>query len=93
MQLLGVGLSATVGQLFLTLAFTHGDPAKVSVVSLTQIPFTLVLDTLVLGHALVPSKLIGVPLIICPTAWLMLRRHSGPHEPLPPEPLETPTPE
>src|SRR5262249_27021598 len=36
-QLIGVGLSATVGQLFLTLAFMHGDPSRVSVVGLTQI--------------------------------------------------------
>src|SRR5205823_5776048 len=72
-QLLGVGLGATIGQLFLTMAFTHGDPAKVSVVGLTQIVFTLLLDSLLLGHPLEATKLIGVPLVIGPTAWLLLR--------------------
>jgi drug/metabolite transporter (DMT)-like permease len=92
-QLLGVGLGATIGQLFLTMAFTHGDPAKVSVVGLTQIVFTLALDALVLGHPPETSKLIGVPLVIGPTAWLMLRGRTPGREALPAEPLETPTPE
>jgi drug/metabolite transporter (DMT)-like permease len=92
-QLLGVGVGATVGQLFLTLAFTHGDPAKVSVVGLTQIVFTLLLDCLVIGNPLATGKLLGVPLVIGPTAWLMLRRTVGHRERLPPEPLELPTPE
>jgi drug/metabolite transporter (DMT)-like permease len=92
-QLLGVGLGATIGQLFLTLAFTHGDPAKVSVVGLTQIVFTLILDALVLGHPPEIANLVGVPLVVAPTAWLMLRRRTGTREPLPQEPLETPTPE
>jgi len=92
-QLAGVGLSATVGQLFLTLAFMHGEPARVAVVGLTQILFALGIDSLILHHPPALAKLIGVPLVIGPTAWLMLHRHGGPHEPLPPEPLETPTPE
>ena len=91
-ELVGVGISATIGQLFLTLAFTHGEPAKVSVVGLTQIVFALMLDTLVLGHPLAPEKLLGVPLVIGPTAWIMLRRPLRKEE-LPPEPLETPAAE
>jgi drug/metabolite transporter (DMT)-like permease len=71
--LLGVGATATTGQLFLTRAFTTGEPAKVSVVSLTQIVFVLVLDVLLVGHTFDPAKLLGIPLIIVPTAWLMLR--------------------
>jgi drug/metabolite transporter (DMT)-like permease len=77
-QFLGVGVGATIGQLCLTLAFTHGEPAKVSVVGLTQIVFTLILDALVLGQPLEASKLIGVPLVIAPTAWLMLRQRGVP---------------
>src|SRR5262249_57004704 len=37
--LVGVGLTATVGQIFLTKAFATGSPAKVSVVGLTQVAF------------------------------------------------------
>ena len=93
LQFLGVGICATIGQLFLTLAFTHGDPAKVAVVGLTQIVFTLILDALVLGHSPETGKLIGVPLIIAPTAWLMLRQRFSKRELLPQEPFETPAPE
>src|SRR5215207_8533313 len=44
--LLGVGLSATVGQLAMTRAFALGNPSRVSVVGLMQIVFALVFDLL-----------------------------------------------
>jgi drug/metabolite transporter (DMT)-like permease len=69
-MLLGVGLSATVGQLFLTKAFTIGSPAKVSVVGLTQIVFTMLLA----GEALDLQRLLGLGLVIVPTAWVMVTR-------------------
>jgi drug/metabolite transporter (DMT)-like permease len=72
-MLLGVGLSATVGQLFLTKAFTIGSPAKVSVVGLTQIIFTMVLA----GETFDLVRLLGLALVITPTAWVMLVRKRG----------------
>ncbi|MCI0379783.1 MAG: DMT family transporter [Gemmataceae bacterium] len=92
-ELAGVGIAATIGQLFLTKAFTLGDPAKVSVVGLTQIVFALVLDAVFLGNPLAPIKLLGIPLVIAPTAALLLRRRPAAEKVLPPEPLETPAPE
>ena len=38
--LLGIGLTASLGQMLLTRAFAAGDPAKVSVVGLSQVVFT-----------------------------------------------------
>ena len=73
-ELLAVGVMATIGQYFLTRAFTAGDPARVSVASLTQFVFILVLDAAVLGHPLNPVKLWGIPLILGPTVWLMMQR-------------------
>lgn len=69
-----VGVTATIGQYFLTRAFTAGDPAKVSVASLSQFVMIFVLDTTVLGHSIEISKLWGIPLILGPTIWLMTRR-------------------
>ncbi len=69
----GVGVTATIGQLFLTKAFTTGSPAGVSVVSLTQVVFVLALDVGLLGHGTDAVKLLGVVLILAPTAWLLLR--------------------
>src|SRR5262249_57468002 len=44
LMLLGVGLAATSGQMFLTKAFAAGPPAKVSVVGLTQIVYAMALE-------------------------------------------------
>jgi drug/metabolite transporter (DMT)-like permease len=74
LELLAVGVSASVGQYFLTRAFTAGDPARVSVASLSQFVMILFLDVLVLDHPLDPHKLWGIPLILGPTVWLMTRR-------------------
>jgi drug/metabolite transporter (DMT)-like permease len=72
--LLGVGLTATVGQVFLTLAFSAGPPAKVSVVGLTQIAFAMALELLLGGPAFSPLTLAGIGLVMAPTAWMMAAR-------------------
>lgn len=74
LELCGVGLAATIGQLFLTKAFMHGNPAKVSVVGLTQVVFALILESILLGRMPSEAKLVGVALVIAPTAWLILRQ-------------------
>lgn len=73
LSLLGVGVTATVGQFFLTKAFTHGVPARVSVVGLSQVVFVFVLDIGLLGHSLDPWQMLGVLLIMGPTAWILLQ--------------------
>jgi drug/metabolite transporter (DMT)-like permease len=71
----GVGLSATVGQIFLTKAFTSGQAAKVAVVNLAQIPMTLVLQLVFFNYPLDVQKILGMVLVLGPTAWLMVQRH------------------
>lgn len=73
-MLLGLGLCATLGQLCLTKAFATGQPAKVSVVGLTQILFALLLDTLVFGKPPGPRTLFGIGLVLAPTAWVLTHR-------------------
>jgi drug/metabolite transporter (DMT)-like permease len=70
-MLAGVGLSATVGQVFLTKAFAAGPPTKVAVVSLSQIAFALGFDVGIWGHALTWPKVVGIALVAAPAAWLM----------------------
>lgn len=85
LQLVGVGASATLGQLCLTHAFASGAPAKVSVVGLTQIIFSLTIDVAVfdvsfdLNKPANQIKVVGMALILVPTAAMMLRRR----EPVP----------
>jgi drug/metabolite transporter (DMT)-like permease len=73
LRLLGIGVSATIGQVFLTLAFGRGAPAKVSVVGLTQIVFVLAMGAVMFDHPLTVTALVGTALVIAPTAWLLSR--------------------
>lgn len=72
--LLGVGLTASLGQMFLTRAFAQGDPSKVAVVGLSQVIFSLAIDASILGHPLTSTSLWGTLLILVPTAWVILGR-------------------
>ena len=72
--LLGVGVAATTGQLLLTKAFAAGKAANLSVVGLCQIVFAMVFDVLWFEHRIGPSALLGMALVLTPTAWLMLSR-------------------
>jgi drug/metabolite transporter (DMT)-like permease len=74
LTLLGVGVMATGGQLLLTLSFTHGDPAKVSVVGLSQVAFGMILDVLFWGRTFSSATVAGILLVVLPTAWVMRRR-------------------
>jgi drug/metabolite transporter (DMT)-like permease len=71
LMLLGVGVLATIGQLFLTKAFTGGHPAKVSVVGLSQIVFAMAVDVSLLGNSFGWVTLLGILLVVAPTAWLL----------------------
>jgi drug/metabolite transporter (DMT)-like permease len=65
-----VGLTGTVGQVFLTKAYAAGMPSEVAVISLTQVIFGLAFDVTFWGRALPPIALLGMTLILAPTAWL-----------------------
>jgi drug/metabolite transporter (DMT)-like permease len=71
--LLGVGLAATVGQLTMTKAFASAAvPSKVSVVGLMQIVFALLFDLLLWHRRFDALVLLGIALVVIPSAWLML---------------------
>jgi drug/metabolite transporter (DMT)-like permease len=71
LRLLGVGLTATIGQWFLTKAFAAGPPAKVSLVGLTQIVFAIAFDATLEQRSFHASTLVGIGLVMAPTAWVM----------------------
>jgi drug/metabolite transporter (DMT)-like permease len=76
--LLGVGVAATLGQVCLTRAFTTGDPARISVVTLTQVVFALGLHLIFEGFNVPAITLTGIALVLAPTAWVMAGRHAAP---------------
>jgi drug/metabolite transporter (DMT)-like permease len=82
LKLLAMGLTALIGQMFLTLAFKAGAPAKVSVIGLTQIVFALVFDAWYFGREVNDARtLIGTALVIAPTAWLLTQSRPSAHNP------------
>jgi drug/metabolite transporter (DMT)-like permease len=88
-MLLGVGVSATIGQLFLTKAFAAGPPARVSVVGLSQVAFTMLLEIVLHGRTFHGRTLAGITLVMVPTAWTLLRGGAAPTGELP---LPVPSP-
>jgi drug/metabolite transporter (DMT)-like permease len=73
-KLLAMGLSATVGQIFLTKAFAAGSAAKVAVVALSQVVMCLAVEIGFLGRTFQTDSILGMMLIVGPTAWMLLRR-------------------
>jgi drug/metabolite transporter (DMT)-like permease len=71
--LLGVGLTGTMAQVFLTKAFAAGPPSRISVLSLTQVVFAMAYDTAIEGRVLTLSTIAGFVLVLTPTAWITLR--------------------
>lgn len=74
-RLFFLGLSATIGQVFLTRAFGSGAPAKVSVVGLSQIVMVFAYDVAFRGHEVNALAILGTALVVTPTAWILI------HEP------------
>lgn len=72
LDLLGVGIAATAGQLSITRAFATGSPSKISVVALTQVIFAFVFDLVFWNHTASGEKLIGMLLILLPTGWVLM---------------------
>jgi drug/metabolite transporter (DMT)-like permease len=71
LMLFATGVAATLGQLFLTVAFASGPPAKVSVVGLTQVGFAMFYDVGVGEHGLSWMSALGIVLVVAPTGWLL----------------------
>lgn len=69
-----VGLWGVAGQIGMTKAFAKGQATQISVVALSQILFGLVFDVLFWNHAVNALSLLGMVMVVVPTAWLILSR-------------------
>ena len=77
-MLLGVGLTATAGQVFLTLAYRSGSATKVSVVGLSQVVMVMAFEAVVHGRRFDLMTLAGTALVLGPAGWLMARARKKP---------------
>jgi drug/metabolite transporter (DMT)-like permease len=72
-RLVAVGITAVLGQLFLTKAFATGIPARVSVVGLSQVAFAAVYQWTAKGNLPTAQSFLGMMLVVGATLWVMLR--------------------
>ena len=87
LEIIGVGVTATIGQVFLTLAFSRGSATKVSVVGLSQVVMVMIFEA-ALGWKMFDTLMIlGTAMVLGPTAWLMVRERRQPGHPKPEEPV------
>lgn len=79
-RLVGVGIAAGFGQLFLTRAFAAGPPARVSVVGLSQVVIAGLAKWQLEGR--VPSiwSLCGMAMVVAATCSVMLQREDLDHD-------------
>ena len=77
LELFGVGASATIGQFCLTKAFTLGVPSRVAVVGLSQVGFALVFELILESRDYNKASLLGMLLVLAPTAILLLQRRES----------------
>ena len=75
--LAGVGLCGALAQLAMTKAFAAGAPSRVAVVGLTQVVFALLFDLLLWHRRFDALAILGIALIVAPSAWLMLHNPLG----------------
>ncbi len=70
--LLLIGVGGVLGQIGMTMAFAKGHATRISVVALSQILFGLVVDLVLWKHPLNWLSLVGMGLVVAPTAWILL---------------------
>jgi len=70
--LLLVGAAGVAGQIGMTRAFAKGPASRISVIALSQILFGLGFDVLFWNRSVNLISLLGMVLVIAPTAWLIL---------------------
>lgn len=71
LRLVGVGVTAMLGQLFLTKAFASGRPARISVVGLSQVAVAALYKWVVESRVPSPLAFVGMLMVIGATFWVM----------------------
>jgi drug/metabolite transporter (DMT)-like permease len=72
--LVALGAAGTVGQIALTRAYAAGNPSRVSLVAISQIVFTVLIEAVLWNRTYDARTLAGMALIAMPTAWILVRK-------------------
>jgi drug/metabolite transporter (DMT)-like permease len=73
--LLGVGVTAVIGQVFLTRAFRAGPATGIAVVGLSQVVMVMAFEAAAGWKTFDLQSLVGTALVLGPVGWLMIHAH------------------
>lgn len=76
--LLGVGVTGTIGQIFLTRAYAVGSAPRVAVIGMSQVAMGLIFDILYRQKLPPMTSLAGMALVIGPVVWVVLQGKGRP---------------
>lgn len=71
--LLGVGITGTIGQIFLTKAYAAGSAPRIAVIGMSQVAMALVFDLAYRGKMPPSLSLAGMTFVVAPVIWVILR--------------------
>lgn len=71
--LLGVGITGTIGQIFLTKAYAAGSAPRIAVIGMSQVAMALVFDLAYRGKIPPVLSLAGMTFVVAPVIWVILR--------------------
>lgn len=78
LMLLAVGVTGTIGQIFLTKAYAVGSAPKVAVIGMSQVAMALMFDILYRQKLPPVTSLAGMALVVGPVVWVMLQGKGRP---------------
>ena len=76
--LLGVGITGTIGQIFLTKAYAAGSAPRVAVIGMSQVAMGLMFDILYRQKLPLRGSLVGMLLVVGPVMWVILQGKGRP---------------
>ena len=76
--LFGVGITGTIGQIFLTKAYAAGSAPRVAVIGMSQVAMALMFDILYRQKLPLPGSLAGMFLVVGPVMWVILQGKGRP---------------
>lgn len=74
--LLGVGITGTIGQIFLTKAYAAGSAPRIAVIGMSQVAMALVFDLAYRGKMPPALSMAGMTFVVAPVIWVILRGKS-----------------
>ena len=68
-------VAPSLREVAITKAFAAGSPSRVAIAGLTQVGFGMLCDTIFFAEQFDRWRLIGIALVMTPTAWLIATRN------------------